>query len=472
MTSRRRNSLGRILGAVSGAAFLLACTSPPSTAGPCAGAALTAAPSPARGSVSTVTQVSRCPGRPSAEVETAVGAPDYVYDAWIGCKGIGFARSTDGGLHFGPSVTVPGSAGASWDPAIAVGPGGTVYVSYMHAAQQRMYPVVAASSDHGVTFPRLSPLLPARPGNWGDRDFIAVSRTGVVYLTWDYGPSRALVKLLCSPGGSCAYRAGDLNAVIQRSTNGGKTWGPITPAGPNFPRNGGDSAPVLVEPNGRVDLLYWGHRVSNPPSYALHPGQEFFSSSATGTTWPAHPAEIGASAGSIALPTWWIDGDLGRDRGGNLYATWDTQTPAGDTGWLSFSTDDGTSWSAPVRVTGDHDKAVHIMQVLGGQAGTAYVAWQTNASPAGYATYLRPYSIGKGWLGPAIRVSSKFGNARIWPGDTFGIALLPGGPGARLVLSWGSAIGPHSNSQIYAAVVSLPAAAAGGALGHHCRRTP
>jgi hypothetical protein len=468
VTSQGRNKNAKILGALGGAAVLLTLTGPPRLAalGPSLTAAVAAPASRAPRGVSPVALVSRCRGA-GAEVETATGAPRYVYDLWIGCGGIGFARSTDGGLRFGPSVTAPGSAGASWDPAIAVGPGGTVYISFMHAAHHQMYPVVDASFDHGVSFPQVSPLLPPKQGNWGDRDFIAVSQQGWVYVTWDYGPSAALVKLLCSTAGSCAYKAGDLNAVIQRSVDGGRTWGPITPVGPRFPRNGGYSAPVLAGPNDQVDVLSWGHHVSKPPSYALHPGHELFSSSADGgTSWPAHPVEVGPSAGPIALPTWWIDGDLGRDQGGNLYATWDTQTPAGDIGWLSFSTDGGRSWSSPVRVTPGHDTAVHIVEVLGGPAGVAYVDWQTDASPAGYATYLRPYSLSQGWLGPAIRVSGKFGNARIWPGDTFGIAPLSGG--TRLVLSWGSAIPPHKSSQIYAAVVSVPPAMADGTLGRHC----
>lgn len=407
-------------------------------------------------SVSPVTEVSKaCTGQ-NAEAETATGAPHYVYDLWIGCAGIGFARSADG-LHFGKPITAPGSRGASWDPSLAVAPDGTVYIAFMHQASGHMYPVVDASADHGASFPQVSPLLPAKKGNWGDRDFIAVSGTGTVYVTWDYGPSASLVTFLCAPNGSCAFKTGDVNTVIQQSTDGGKAWGPIIPVSPAFPRGGGYSAPVLVEPDGRVDLLSWGHFVSAPPSYALHPGHEFFASSASGTTWPKHLTEVGATAGSIALPTWWIDGDLSRDQGGTLYATWDTQAPAGDIGWLSFSTDDGRSWSAPVRVTADTGKAVHIVEVLGGPAGVAYVAWQTDAPAGGYATYLRPYAPGRGWTGPRVNVSSKFGNRKIWPGDTLGIATVRGGPATRLAVSWGSAVGGNKNSEIYAAVVTLTA---------------
>jgi hypothetical protein len=59
----------------------------------------------------------------------------------------------------------------------------------------------------------------------------------------------------------------------------------------------------------------------------------------------------------------------------------------------------GKSWSKPVQVTLVH-KAVHIVEILGGPPGFAYVAWQTDAPTAGCATCLRTYSISKAGLGP------------------------------------------------------------------------
>jgi hypothetical protein len=410
--------------------------------------AATAAPTAGR-----AVPVSRgCAGQ-NAEVEAATGPARHVYDLWIGCGGIGFARSTDGGRHFQRPVQVPGSAGFSWDPAIAVAPDGTVYAAYMHQAHGESYPVVAASFNGGKTFPQVAGVRPHVRDNWGDRDFIAVGPDGRVYLTWDYGPSAAAVKIKCAPHGSCYFLAGDVNAVVQVSSDGGKTWGPIRPLGPHFPRNGGFSAPVLVQPDGRVDVLSWGHHVGGAPGYTLHPGHEFFISSADGRHW-SRPRELWPRVGSIALPTWWIDGDITADAGGNLYVTWDTQTSRGDIGWLSVSRDGGRTWGRPVRVTPGHNRALHIVEAVGGGRGIAYVGWQTNAPRAGYATYLRAYSTSRGWLGPAIRVSRGFGQRDIWPGDTFGIVAL--GP-HRLVLSWGSAVGHSDNSQIWSAVVRIPA---------------
>jgi hypothetical protein len=161
---------------------------------------------------------------------------------------------------------------------------------------------------------------------------------------------------------------------------------------------------------------------------------------------------------------WWIDGDISADSAGNLYATWDTQVGGRDIGWLAYSTDHGKRWSALRRVTPDTDNATHIVQVVGGRPGIAYVGWLADNSPHGYALYLRPFSIRKGWLSGPIRVSKAFGNAAVWPGDTFGISLqpmpsvAPGSPvrAPAVVVSWGSAVGgKHADSQGRAAIVTF-----------------
>ena len=402
-----------------------------------------------------ISEVSRgCPGA-NAEPISAAAPNGYVYLAWIGCGGIGFARSTDGGAHFGAPTLVPGSRDVgprfSWDPSVAAGPDGKVYVAYMFRTKTYFTPVVAASSDHGVTFPQVHQVAPNTRGNFGDRDFIAVGPSGKLFLTWDYGPDARKIKTGCAKHGSCYFTAGDVNAVIQTSVDSGKTWSRIAPVAPGFPRNGGVSAPLVVRPGGRVDVLYWGHRIGSPPADKLHAGHEFFTASPDGKTWPRYPREIFPGRGSIALPTWWIDGSLAVDSAGTLYATWDTQSAAGDTGWLTWSANDGGSWAKPVRVTGSGGRAMHLMQATGAGRGLAYVGWQTSASHKGYGTYVRLFSIRKGWIGKAIRVSPLFGNAKHWPGDTIGLARPAGHRG--LSVAWGSAVGTSRFSEIWATVV-------------------
>lgn len=412
--------------------------------------------------VGPVTDVSASCSGQNAEVEQAADPSlGYVYDIWMGCKGIAFARSTDGGLSFGAPISVPGSVGSNvnvWDPSVAVAPDGTVYAAFMIAKSSQWYPVVAASFDHGATFTQVSSLIPPDAKNWGDRDFIAVGPDGTVYVTWDYGPERTSVTYICSSSGSCAFATGDLNVVIQKSTDHGKTWSTMSDISPGFPASGGDSAPLVVEPDGRIDVLYQGYQITNTTTYTMNPAYSYFTSSIDqGRSWST-PVAVGRQEGTMSLAEWWIDGDIAMDAGGNLYATWDTQgtNPDGspnDIGWLSFSTDHGKRWSAPVQVPADNLNVPHITQVVAGASGIAYVGWLSDSDPAGYAQYLRAFSVTRGWLSAPIRVSDQFGDPSVWPGDTFGISTpMPG----RVALSWGSATAATGKkSEIFAVTVAV-----------------
>jgi BNR/Asp-box repeat len=454
---------GRLLGwrvwAIGAAVAGLAANAAPAAAVPGAAAGR---PAPV---ISPITEFSRACAGQNAEVEQAVDpARGYVYEEWMGCHdSIGFATSTDGGRHFGRPVVLAGSSGA-WDPAVAVAPDGTVYAAFMNSTKHHAFPVVEASFDHGRTFPQIRRLVPRHRNNWGDRDFIAVGPDGTVYLTWDYGPSAKAVTYICSKGGSCAFATGDLNVVLQKSTDGGKTWGPIVHVSPGFPASGGDSAPLLVEPSGRIDVEYQGYHITSRTKYTMTPAHSYFTSSANGGTRWSAPVRIGPARLTMSLAEWWIDGDISADAAGNLYATWDTQHAGRDIGWLSYSTDHGRTWSPLQRVTPDADNATHIVQVAGGRAGIAYVGWLADNSPRGYALYLRPFSIKKGWLSRPIRVSRRFGNRNVWPGDTFGISMAPTahrhprGGWQRVIVSWGSAISKrsHPDSEDFAAIVAFP----------------
>ena len=413
------------------------------------------------GTVSNLS-ASSCSGS-NAEVEQAADTRlGYVYEDWMGCSKIGFARSADGGATWSDAMTLPGSIGSNlnaWDPALAVGPDGAVYAAFMVAHGSQWYPRVAKSTDHGLSFTQVSDILPPDPKNWGDRDFIAVGPDGTVYVTWDYGPERTSVTFICAANGSCAFTTGDLNVVMQKSTDGGRTWSAQTYISPNFPASGGDSAPMVVEPSGKIDVLYQGYHITNKTTYAMDPAVSYYTSSTDGgATWST-PIAVGPQGGTMSLSEWWIDGDIARDSAGNLYAVWDTQgtNPDGsadDIGWLAFSTNGGRTWSAPIQAPPDRLDVPHIMEVAGGGSGIAYVSWLSSSDTRGYALYLRPYSITAGWLSAPDRVSAAFGDVSVWPGDTTGISTLDP---THLVVSWGSAttVATNKKSDIFAAPVAV-----------------
>ncbi len=400
-----------------------------------------------------------CASGQNAEVEQTVDpALGYVYADWMGCQGIAFARSRDGGHTWDDPLHVPMSLGSNvnaWDPAVAVAPDGTVYAAFMRAKNSQWYPFVAVSTDHGATFAYATGLVPPDFKNWGDRDFLTVAPNGTVYLTYDYGPERSSVTFICAASGSCAFLTGDLNVVVQWSTDRGRTWSPIVPVSPGFPASGGDSAPLWIEPSGRIDLLYQGYHITNTTTFTMNPANTFFTASTDGGAHWSAPVLVGPGTGTMSLSEWWIDGALGIDAAGNLYATWDTQGAMQDAGWLSFSTDRGATWSAAVRVTPDSGLAGHIMELTGAGSGVAYVSYEANNSTQGWALYLRPFSITKGFLSDPILVSHGiWGAPDVWPGDTTGISALSP---TEVVVTWGSAIriGGQPKSQIFAAVLDF-----------------
>jgi hypothetical protein len=453
----RRTQGFRVLTALS--AVILA-TSVGTSAG-VAGAVTVAGPV-ATYQVGPITDVSTCGGQ-NAEVEQAVDAKiGYIYEVWMGCRGIAVARSADAGRTWDTPVNLPGTVGSNlntWDPAVAVAPDGTVYASFMLSRGGQYYPVVDASFDHGVTFTQSSSLIPPDPKNWGDRDFITVGPDGTVYVTWDYGPERTSITYICASNGSCAFATGDLNVVMQKSSDGGKTWSKMSYISPGFPASGGDSAPLVVEPDGRIDVLYQGYQITDPTTYAMNPAYSYFTSSTDGgTTWSS-PVAVGPQAGTMSLSEWWIDGDLAIDAGGNLYASWDTQGTnpdgsANDIGWLSFSADHGARWSAPVQVPADRFNVPHIMEVSGGGSGIAYVSWLSDSNPAGYALFLRTFSVTQGWLSGPRQISTDYGSSAVWPGDTTGLSAVSP---TEVVASWGSDYPDVNGNQaeIYAANVAV-----------------
>ena len=405
-----------------------------------------------------------CPG--TGDISDAVDPTrDYVYQEFEGCdggNGVGFARSTNDGASYTRALALPGSNGG-WDPWLAVAPDGTLYAAFMNTIGHLTYPIIDVSHDYGQSFTVERSLKPQTGrANWGDADYITVGSNGTLYVAWDYGPSNAEVASRCSPTGSCWATNGDLNVAVQSSTDDARTFSPISIANPGYPDAGDDEADVIVAPDGALDVLYQGYRVMNPKTLRLADGHEYFTTSTDGgRTWSA-PVEVGASAGQITVNEWWNDGSIGTDPAGNLYATWDTQGTDGphktDIGWVSFSTDGGQEWSAPVQATPDERNVPHIMEVTGAEPGQAYVGWLSSSNPLGYALYLRTFSISAGgaageWLSDADRISQQYGKADVFPGDTFGMANFSP---TSLALSWGSAVaGAHGQTAVFAAPVSV-----------------
>ena len=89
----------------------------------------------------------------------------------------------------------------------------------------------------------------------------------------------------------------------------------------------------------------------------------------------------------------------------------------------------------------------------GGGSGTAYVSWLSDGNPAGYALFLRAFSVTRGWLSGPAQISAGYGSSAVWPGDTTGLSALSP---TDVVASWGSDYTDVSGNQdeIYAANIT------------------
>ena len=166
------------------------------------------------------------------------------------------SRIDQRGPHLRPCIELPGGPPSvcvsncliySWDPAIAVSSTGTIYAAFMHGGGgdgRATSPVVDVSTNHGASFSHSYALpQPGGSASFGDRDFIAVGAHGELFVTWDYAPNASEVKVQCPPSGSCSYSNGDLNIVVQHSTNGGRTWSAIEAHRPRLSRQWGGPRP-------------------------------------------------------------------------------------------------------------------------------------------------------------------------------------------------------------------------------------
>ena len=415
-------------------------------------------PGPANGSIRNVLVDAACASGGNAEVESAYDpSAAILYDAWIGCGGIGFARSLDGGFSFQTATTVLGSTnGSSWDPSVAVAPNGTVLVGFMHSNATGPMPMVAWSTDHGASFSGDAVAFRPNPREFGDRDFLAVAPNGTVYLTWDYSPNASLDQIGCASGGSCYFTAGDYNIVLVASSDGGRNWSSPVPVSAGYPNGGAPCGPLTVAPDGTVDVLYEGYQVTivNTSTHLLGPGLNYFARSTDGGRTFSTPVPVS----NLSFPTtdWWINGAITLDASGTLYATFDSINGTSDTAYIVLSRDGGGTWSTPIRLNPDVNGAPHIMaQAAGGGNGTAYVAWMSNNSSAGWSILESVLSGNGTTLSSPVTLSDQFGADGYWVGDTIGVSSLGGG---RVAVSWTYAVNVSGllASQIFSATVGEP----------------
>jgi hypothetical protein len=299
---------------------------------------------------------------------TLVGA--FQQDRWSdgGAHGLVAANSADDGLTWAESwATFSACEGGFFDrasdPWVSIGPDGTVYqVSLSFAADASTTAVQASTSpDGGQTWTSPVTIAVDGPLHANDKESVTADpyKPGTAYVVWDRSQFPSDSASLTGLAHSFAFRGAP---YFSMTTDGGKTWSPPRQIGPNqniFTIGN----QIAVEPDGTlVDVFHFGRGSGRDL-----PNQSFtgvLRSTDGGMHWSQPitvsddptvpdvdpdngvPLRTGADVGG-GIP------DIAVDPGsGKLYVVWEDSRFSGGVHndiALSTSTDDGKTWSAPVR---------------------------------------------------------------------------------------------------------------------------
>ncbi|MFT6942502.1 MAG: hypothetical protein ACJA2F_000693, partial [Nitriliruptoraceae bacterium] len=240
----------------------------------------------------------------------------------------------------GLGVVVGAPATGFSDPEFAIDKNGTVYVSEINLANI----AVSKSIDGGRSYE----LVNAVAFTSSDRQWMAADRGGELYMAANgFG------------GGSFpADAVGNVGHFIAKSTDGGRTWGA---AGT---KNGNGEADIQIDQTDGI--LY---ELSNGGGGLQMAAYTNIREEAVLDTVRINMIAAGANA---------MDPTFDLDDEGNLYASW--YSPSSEYGrgvFYAASTDQGVTWSTPVRVdTDDKDEVWPWIAV--GAPGEVTIAWLQN----------------------------------------------------------------------------------------------
>jgi BNR/Asp-box repeat len=325
-------------------------------------------------------------------------------DRWTdgGSKGLGTARSTDGGATWAAVAPIPWStcggssdseATRATDPWVSFGPDGTAHQIALALDPNGFMTAILASrsTDGGATWSAPATLI--RDDDlrfFNDKESITADPTDadLVYAVWDriYKPGQS--KGFPSQLNSFAFRGAP---YLARSTDGGATWEAARriSSNANLFTIGNQ---IVVLPGGTL-IDFTDYATGSGLQPANHDWKAVFRSTDHGVTWskPVIIAQVTEVAHRIpdgSFPVRAGGDDIAVDPvSGDLYAVWtDGRFNDGshDDIVLSKSSDGGLTWSAPAKVSGNptgvdaHTPSVEVN--AGGQVAVAWYDYRNDVS--------------------------------------------------------------------------------------------
>ncbi len=289
-----------------------------------------------------------CGGRGNTQSETAMAVyGDVIVAAFNDSRGfycpnhstVGWAFSFDGGQTFTDGGTLPGglTPWSNGDPWVAVGPGGTFYISGISNNFRGMSISAGTVTPDGISWS--DPVQATFGSNGTDKEALAVDQnTGSVYMAYDINTTRV---------------------EVVRSDDQAATW--TTPT--ILPAPGGIGAFPIIDANGRL-YLTWLAGWPSPTerlvvSFSDDFGQSFSPTVDISPVCPFTVPGFNRAQGVPAFPSVAIDRS-GGPMDGRLYVAFHSACAGVGNGYLTSSDDGGQTWSEPTTMNDDATTAIHF----------------------------------------------------------------------------------------------------------------
>jgi Neuraminidase (sialidase) len=205
-----------------------------------------------------------------------------------------------------------------------------------------------------------------------------------------------------------------MSPSIFRSTNRGETWSSLQKLPFQYTWN----HDVICEPSGAIDVAVDVSQLGQENS-DIH----FLRSTNQGRSWAARRKlsndPVQSKSPSIAAGT-----------GGHVYMAWSNDMPKGHKFYqihLSHSADNGSTWSAPVKVAGDRTTRCYSPQLAVRDSGDLYLIWSEKHGVDDWRIhFMRSTDGGSTWPSPST----------IAAGESIGGPRLALGQGTDIYVAW------------------------------------
>lgn len=283
--------------------------------------------------------------------QVAVDGSGNIFMAWEDDtntnSNILFSRSTDGGVTFSTPMNISNTAGASFNPRIAVGSDGSVNVVWIDNTPGNQDIMFSRSTDSGVTFATPKNLSNDPANSSGPQ--ITTDSSGVIYVVWE---SDTL----------------NMGVLFSRSTDGGATFSAPMILSTNTAGSVGPE--IAVDLSGGVSVVWEDDNQGTADVSFSHSADH-------GATFSAAKS-LSLNVGNSVTP------QVGLDSTGNINVVWANNSPSHFDAFFARSTDKGATFSTPKNLSSGTGDA-KTPQIAVDAGGNIDVVWADNTPPVSNA---------------------------------------------------------------------------------------